>query len=126
MARILVIDDDPQLRTLLSRYFGRRGYEVLQAEDGNTGLAIFREQGADVIITDLIMPGKEGMETIIELRQEYPDARIIAISGGGRVAPEGYLQLAKGIGAARVFSKPFELEQLKDAVDDLLAQTPGQ
>jgi len=122
--RILVIDDDPQLRTLLSRYFGRRGYDVLEAADGSAGLAAFREQGADVIITDLIMPGKEGMETIMELRQEYPDAKIIAISGGGRVAPEGYLQLAKGIGATRVFSKPFELEQLKAAVDELLGQAP--
>lgn len=122
MPRILVIDDDPQLRTLLSRYFGRRGYDVLEAADGSAGLAAFREQGADVIITDLIMPGKEGMETIMELRQEYPDAKIIAISGGGRVAPEGYLQLAKGIGATRVFSKPFELEQLKAAVDELLVQ----
>lgn len=124
MPRILVIDDDPQLRTLLSRYFGRRGYDVLEAADGSAGLAAFREQGADVIITDLIMPGKEGMETIMELRQEYPDAKIIAISGGGRVAPEGYLQLAKGIGATRVFSKPFELEQLKAAVDELLGQAP--
>ena len=122
MARILVIDDDPQLRTLLTRYFGRRGYEVLEASDGSAGMALFREQGADVIITDLIMPGKEGMETIMELRREYPEAKIIAISGGGRVAPEGYLQLAKGIGAAMVFSKPFELEQLKAAVDELLEE----
>ena len=125
MARILVIDDDPQLRILLKRYFERRNFDVLEAEDGDVGLEVYRNQGADIIITDLIMPGKEGMETIIELLKDFPDARIIAISGGGRVAPQGYLQLAKGIGAMKVFSKPFELDQLYAAVEELLQSTPS-
>ena len=120
VARILVIDDDPQLRTLLKRYFERRGFEVLEASDGDAGINAYRSKGADVIITDLIMPGKEGMETIMELKQDFPDAKIIAISGGGRVAPQGYLQLAKGIGAMKIFSKPFELEQLHAAVIELI------
>lgn len=124
MPRILVIDDDLQLRTLLKRYFERRSFEVLEAEDGDIGIDLFKTQGADVIITDLIMPGKEGMETIIELLREFPNARIIAISGGGRVAPQDYLQLAKGIGAMKVFSKPFELDQLCAAVEDLLRRQP--
>ncbi len=126
MARILVIDDDPQLRTLLRRYFERRGYDILEAADGNAGIAVYQTQGADLVITDLIMPGKEGMETIMELRREHPDAKIIAISGGGRVAPQGYLQLAKGVGASKVFSKPFELDQILAAVEELLGPSTTQ
>jgi len=122
LARILVIEDDQQLRTLLKRYFQRRGHEVMEAGDGDTGISIYREHVADVVITDLIMPVKEGIETILELKKEFPTSQIIAISGGGRVAPHSYLQLAKGIGATRVFSKPFELEQLHEAVKEILRE----
>jgi CheY-like chemotaxis protein len=121
VARILVIDDDPQLRRLLRRYFERYDHVVSEAADGDEGLTRFHAAGADVIITDLIMPGKEGMETILELRQDNPEVKVIAISGGGRVPPEGYLKLAKGIGASRVFSKPFELADLHRAVEELTA-----
>ena len=124
MARILVIDDDPQLRSLLRRCFERRNHEVIEASDGNMGLEVYRSEGADVIITDLIMPGKEGMETIMELRRDFPDSKIIAISGGGRVAPQSYLQLAKGIGASRAFSKPFDLDQILAAVEELAGEKP--
>ncbi len=125
MARILVIDDDPQLRRLLRRYFERHHHAVAEAADGNEGLARFHESGADIIITDLIMPGKEGMETILELRRNNPDVKVIAMSGGGRVAPAGYLKLAKGIGASRVFSKPFELAELHQAVEELIGENPS-
>ncbi len=122
MARILVIEDDQQLRTLLKRYFQRRGHEVLEAGNGEEGLKIYKKKEADVIITDLIMPVKEGIETIMEFVKEFPHSKIIAISGGGRVAPHSYLQLAKEIGAKRVFSKPFELEQLFTAVKEILGE----
>ena len=77
-----------------------------------------------MVITDLIMPGKEGMETIIDILREYPNTKIIAISGGGRLAPDDYLQLAKGIGAMRVLPKPFELEELYQVVQELLGSSP--
>lgn len=125
MARILVIDDDPQLRRLLRRYFERHHHTVTEAADGDEGLARFHESGADIIITDLIMPGKEGMETILELRRNNPEAKVIAMSGGGRVPPAGYLKLAKGIGASRVFSKPFELAELHQAVEELIGENPS-
>ena len=82
------------------------GYEVIEAADGREGLLKFRKQGADLVITDLIMPEQEGLETITLMKKERPDLNIIAISGGGRIGPEAYLPAAQELGAARVFSKP--------------------
>ncbi len=120
MRSVLVIDDDDKVRTMLRQSLEREGYDVLEAGDGKEGLKIFREKGADLIITDLIMPEKEGLETITELRQDYPDVKVIAISGGGRVSPDEYLHLAKSLGAHLTLTKPFEREELLEAVRDLL------
>jgi DNA-binding response OmpR family regulator len=126
LPRILIIDDDVQMRSLLRRFFERHEYDILDAGDGETGTEVFRQQGADLVITDLIMPGKEGMETIIDILRDYPSTKIIAISGGGRLAPHDYLQMAKGIGAMRVLPKPFELEELYQVVQELLGPNPSR
>jgi len=124
MHRILVIDDDHQLRAMLKQFLERNGYEVLDAPNGAEGIRTFGKHGADLIITDLIMPEKEGIEIIMELSHSFPDVKIIAISGGGRVRPDGYLKMAKELGAARTFTKPLDREKLIEAVQDLLTKIP--
>ena len=120
MARILVIDDDAQIQVMLRQVLERAGYEVVDAPDGKVGIELYREQKADLVITDLIMPEKEGIETIRELRGEFPDVKIIAISGGGVIGPENYLCLARGLGALRTFSKPVERKEIIETVQELL------
>jgi len=120
MSKILVIDDDKNIRSLLRDFLERDGYEVMEAENGKVGLKLFRENGADLVITDLIMPEKEGMETIRELRRDFSDVKIIAISGGGTIGPETYLQMARKMGADRVFEKPFNLKEMSEAIRELM------
>jgi len=119
MARILIIEDDVQMLAMLGQVFERAGYDVVEAPDGNVGIKLYREQPAHLVITDLIMPNKEGIETIIELRREFPDVKIIAISGGGRNGPEDYLKMARGLGAMLTFTKPIKREELLNAVREL-------
>ena len=120
MAHILIIDDDAQLLAMLRQTLERDGYEVVEASDGEEGLRRYRENPTDLIITDLIMPEKEGIETIIEIRRDFPDVKIIAISGGGRVDPGQYLSIAKSFGAQYTFAKPIERKELLKAVRELL------
>jgi len=94
MARILVIDDDDQILRTLHQVLEMEGHEVVDTSNGKEGIKFFRENGADLIITDIVMPEKEGLETIMELRRDFPDIKVIAISGGGRVDPVSYLTLA--------------------------------
>jgi CheY-like chemotaxis protein len=121
MALILIIDDDVQIRAMLRRILGRAGYEVVEAPDGRQGIRLHRQQPADLIITDIIMPEKEGIETIMELRHDFPGLKILAISGGGREPPDEYLQMAKSFGAQRTLAKPFGPKDLLKAVGELLS-----
>jgi len=120
MRRILVIDDDTQIQQMLRQMLEREGYEVVDALDGNEGIKLYRQLPADLIIIDIIMPGKEGISTIIEIRQDFPDAKIIAISGGGLIAPEVYLEMAERYGVCRTFSKPLDRKEFLDAIQELL------
>ncbi|MFH2000041.1 MAG: response regulator [Planctomycetota bacterium] len=120
MSTILVMDDEEQVRLLIREYLERADHQVLEAADGREGLRIFREQTADLVIVDLIMPGKEGLETIAELRRDDPEVKIIAISGGGRVDANDYLLLAKNMGALITLNKPFTRQELLDSVQKLL------
>ena len=120
MARILIIDDEPQIRSMLKLMLERDGYEVVEAPDGVEGIKVYRQNPADLIITDLIMPNKDGIGMIIELKKEYPDVKIIAMSGGGLNKPEGYLKGAKKLGAACTLTKPIDREEMLKAVKDLL------
>jgi CheY-like chemotaxis protein len=120
MAHILLIDDDDGFRRMLRRTLERAGHSVTEAGDGAQALHALRDITVDLVITDLIMPEMEGIETIRELRQSHPDLGIIAMSGGGRMTPEGYLAAAKVFGAARVLAKPFENEELFAAIEAAL------
>lgn len=116
MARILVVDDDDDIRTMLRKLLERDAHDVMTAENG---LAAVRQQKAtpsDIIILDIIMPEKEGLETIMELRRDDPGVKIIAISGGGQLGPSRYLTLAKAMGAIFAFEKPVPLEALREAI----------
>ena len=120
MPQILIIDDEEQIRAVFREMLERSGYEVFEASNGEEGLMLQREQPADLIITDLIMPEKEGLETIRELRQEFPEVKIIAVSGGGRIGPAQYLDVARKLGAACTLDKPVDLEKLLQAVQSVL------
>jgi CheY-like chemotaxis protein len=125
MARILIVDDEPQMRRLLREALERAGYSVDEACDGLLALVRFAEHQPDLVITDLIMPQREGLETIQTLRRKCPKVPIIAISGGGRESSSGYLTIAATFGANRVFAKPFRVEELLSAVAELTAQATG-
>jgi len=120
MAKILVVDDEPAILLMLKKMLEKADHEVDTASDGNEGIILFEKNKHDLLITDIIMPEKEGMETIIELRKKYPDLKIIAISGGGRISPEGYLPGAKLLGANMVFQKPLVQKEFLEAVAILL------
>lgn len=120
MAKILIIDDDPLILDMLRQTLEREGYDVYTASDGELGIEKFQRDPTDIIITDLVMPIKEGIETIVELRHQYPDVKIIAISGGGRTPPQEYLALAKGLGAEAAFTKPIPRDQLLLTIKKML------
>jgi CheY-like chemotaxis protein len=120
MSRILVIEDDEMVRTSVAKILVLMGHTVVEARDGKEGLALFSESGADLVITDLVMPEKEGLEVMMEIKRTHPATRIIAISGGGRRGPGDLLRIAKHLGAAKVLSKPFSFEGFKAAVTEVL------
>jgi DNA-binding response OmpR family regulator len=120
MPRILVIDDDDLIRAALRRALECEGYDVVDAQHGKEGIDLFREQGADLIITDIIMPEKDGIETIKEIRRDFPEVGIVAISGGGCIAADHYLALARRSGAQKTFTKPLGSKELLEAVRELL------
>ncbi|MBN2410128.1 response regulator [candidate division KSB1 bacterium] len=119
-ARILVIDDEEEIRDILKKMLELEGYEVITANNGNEGIKLYNQHPADVVITDIIMPDKEGIETIIELRNKFPNVKIISISGGGRIGPNDYLTMSKKLGAERSFTKPFERKKILKAIEELL------
>ncbi|MEW5726067.1 MAG: response regulator [Thermodesulfobacteriota bacterium] len=120
MARILVIDDDESLRKMLGQMLVKAGHEVRLARDGREGVLLFRQGPADLVITDILMPEKEGIETILELRREYPQVKILAISRGGTVDPGTYLNMARDLGADRTLGKPFSWSRLDEVLKELL------
>jgi CheY-like chemotaxis protein len=120
MARILVLDDEPSILLMIKKMLEKAGHEVETALNGREGMELFEKNRPDLLITDIIMPEKEGLETIFELRRKYPELKIIAISGGGRIDPYGYLPGAKLFGANMVFQKPLVQKEFIQAVSMLL------
>lgn len=118
--RILVIDDELQIRLMLRQAIEKAGFEVDDAPDGREGIDAFKRKKADLIITDIIMPEKEGIETIMAFKRIDPGVKIIAISGGGRIQSEDYLNIATKVGASYSFSKPFSIIELLAKINELL------
>ena len=107
--RILVIEDDNFVQNMLKQTFERAGYDVATAVNGRIGIKLFRDNPFDVVVTDLIMPDMEGIETITNLRKSHPEVKIIAISGGGRNRPDDYLHLAEKLGAMPILNVSVDL-----------------
>jgi len=132
MGSILIIDDEEDIRDALQMVLESSGYSVKVASDGNEGVELQRKEPAEAIITDIIMPGKDGVSTIKVLREEFPGVKIIAISGGGGVEQAmykpgaikttAYLLAAKEAGADLILSKPFSSQDMVEAVDGLLGK----
>jgi CheY-like chemotaxis protein len=122
MAKILVIDDEATIRTVIRRTLERAGHTVSEAGDGEIGLKRVKEELPDLVITDLIMPEREGIETIQVLRSDYPTLRILAISGTGPAAEGGPLMDAELFGADDSLAKPFTAGELQECVRKLLAK----
>lgn len=104
--------------------FEHEGYEVVEAENGQEGVEAFRNQHIDLVVTDMVMPVKDGLKTILELRQKDPTVPVIAVSGGGAIAKEKYLNIASYFEGVRTIPKPFSLYDLLATVEDLLASAP--
>jgi CheY-like chemotaxis protein len=121
MAKILVIDDDPGFRKVISMTLTRAQHHVIEARDGNEGVLCFKEDRPDLVISDIVMPEKEGIATIIEIRTISPDIPIIAMSGGGANIGMQYLEAAGKLGANSLLSKPFRPADLVDLVNSMLA-----
>jgi DNA-binding response OmpR family regulator len=121
VSHILVIDDDIDLRDIIQEALRAEGYDVSVAADGSQGIALHRKQPASLLITDIFMPNKEGIETIRDFRAEFPDVPIIAMSGGGRLKRRGgTLFAAKEVGAKTILRKPFEMSDLLTSVAAVL------
>ena len=118
--RILIVEDDDQMRKTLRLMLEGEGYEVVEAPDGKIALKRYSENPTDLIITDLIMPEKGGLGLIRELRHDFPEVKIIAISGGGRLGPVEYLTLSEELGALQTLEKPFKKEEFLKAVRTVL------
>ncbi|MBF0550185.1 MAG: response regulator [Deltaproteobacteria bacterium] len=120
MAKILVVDDDLDFREMLCFSLRKDGFEVSEASDGNKAIKLVGCEPVDLVITDLIMPNKEGIELIMELRRTMPGIKIIAMSGGGRVSPKSYLAVANALGADRTIAKPVFRDDLIKVIGELL------
>lgn len=122
MARVLVIDDDEVICMLLTRILQAGGHEVVSASDGRKGVALFKMNPAEVVITDIYMPNQEGLATIMELRKAYPDLKIIAMSGGGARATMDVLPVAAALGAGHTLRKPFTPAEVAALMADVLGE----
>jgi len=123
--RILLIDDDATIRAAARRILERAGYEVLEAGEGEAGLQLMSAAPIDLVLTDIYMPGQDGLATIRRLRREWPGVKIITMSGGVRAGPGDLNEAAAAMGATRTLSKPFDKDQLLEAVRAVLPGDPA-
>ncbi len=122
LKRILVIDDEPTALDLVRRILEMNGYEVLVATNGQKGLELFLQHPCDLVITDMVMPVKDGLQTILDLRSHVPDLPVVAISGGGTISKERYLAVAGYLDRVITIAKPFAIEDITQAVKKLLQE----
>jgi YesN/AraC family two-component response regulator len=123
MRRILLVDDDEQFRRMLRKTLMKMGFEVIEARNGKEALEIYYKDPVDLVMTDIIMPEKEGLETIGALKGKHPGVRIVAMSGGGRGSSTDYLKLASMMGADRTILKPFSNEILEGILAGLFGKS---
>lgn len=124
MARILIIEDNGPLREMLKNALGTEGHSIFEASNGGEGISLFERQEFDLIITDIIMPGRWGIEIIVKIKQTRPKAKILAISGAGRGRSEELLKAAWNVGANAVLTKPFTIKDLRQTIASLLPPKP--
>lgn len=124
--RILVIDDEAALRQTVRRMLESAGHEIVEATNGHTGLEAFRKQKFDAVITDILMPEKEGIETILQMRAISQSTRIVAMSGGGGAGNMDFLRMAQRLGADAALPKPFRKEQLFASLDGRRSMPSGK
>jgi DNA-binding response OmpR family regulator len=132
MTKVIIIDDEEDIRIVLKEIFVREGFDVAVASNGDDGLNLLREEGADLVITDIIMPGSDGVETAYDIRMEFPKTKIIVMSGGGNIAPleyepaaittSAYLASAAAVGADLTLTKPFDRDELVKAAKELTSK----
>ena len=120
MAHILIVDDDPLIRLALREALGSEGHRITEAPDGRAALIYYRQRHPDLIITNIVMPEVDGLEVIKALRRDFPDAKVIALSGYDEKDANGYLELAREYGAAHMFRKPFDRDQMVEVVREML------
>lgn len=120
MSTILVVEDDRQMGEMICRTVEAEHWKCLSAKDGNEALRLCEEHEVDAVVCDLIMPEKEGIETIVEMRQRWPGLPVLAISGGGMRPGEHYLEIARRIGVRETLAKPFEPDELVARLRSLL------
>jgi DNA-binding response OmpR family regulator len=120
MARILIIDDNAQLREMLNLMLTQAGYEVVEAGSGAMGIKLYKEKPADVVIIDILMPEKGGLETIVEFKRDFPAAKLIGISGGFQKKTDQDSALADLLGVERTLAKPFAPEELLKNIREVL------
>ena len=126
MARILIIDDDKDVLRVLHDLLASEGHSVDDAPDGTTGIRKQHEHPFNLILTDIVMPEKEGISTIIELKRDYPGLKIIAMSGGGDFEPYGYLDIARRVGADSTIAKPFSAREILNVINGVLSAKQGE
>jgi len=124
MARVLVIDDEEQVRTLIREVLEGAGHEVMEAGNGREAMKLFEANPTSVVITDLVMPEQDGLETIRELRRRFPTVKIIAVSGAQQKLNLELLYVAEKLGALRTLEKPFDIRKLVALVEELLQDKP--
>ena len=124
MPRILVVDDDPNLRTAIRRMLEPEGFEIEEASDGRNGMRAFRVRPAELVLCDVFMPEKDGLEVLRELAQEFSSDRVMAMSGGGFRGTMNLLPIVQDLGAAAVLYKPFERAEILTVVRQLLSPSP--
>ena len=117
-----MVDDDKDVRDVLHSILLSSGYEVEAVEDGAQAVAAFRLSSFDIVITDIVMPVKDGLETIMEILELRPGTKIIAMSGGGRLDNVDFLETAKALGASLTLNKPFNLRELIGGIEQLAAE----
>lgn len=118
MLRVLVIDDEAMVRKIVRKMLERAGHNVVEAENGRLGIEQLKSTAFDLVITDIIMPEMEGIETLINVKRQRPETQVIAMSGGGRTGNVDFLQTAQKLGAAAILHKPFTMASLAGAVEE--------